>query len=313
MRAYHAWIIAGICSISHLRAEPPAEKPAPAPLPDYVRIMADPTSTRLEVASRSFTLPSETVIDLLGVVHIADPSYYAAINARLKTYDAVLFELVGDPAVLITPPEDRKPDPGNSSTSAIRTIQTFMGDTLKLSFQLTNVDYTLTNMVHADTSAAEFQALQKQHNETMLSLMVNSMRMQANGELTEEMADLESSLDLGGLIRIMLSKDSADEFKIILAKMFDKIESLTKKLEGDGAGSAILSGRNVVALQKLDSILKDPKKKRICIFYGAAHMPGMEAHLKEKLAAKETSTTWLAAWTMRPPLPEKPTPATNGE
>ncbi|HEX6637096.1 MAG TPA: hypothetical protein VF033_05525, partial [Steroidobacteraceae bacterium] len=66
-------------------------------LPDYVRYTEDARAARLEVAIRSFTLPTGQRVDLVGAIHIADRSYYQDLNGRFAAYDAVLFELVGDP------------------------------------------------------------------------------------------------------------------------------------------------------------------------------------------------------------------------
>jgi hypothetical protein len=60
-----------------------------------------------------------------------------------------------------------------------------------------------------------------------------------------------------------------------------------------------------VALKKLNEVLTDPAKKRVAIFYGAGHMPSMEVALHERLKAKRTGETWLAAWTMPPAVKPK--------
>ena len=41
-------------------------------LPDYIRHSEEARSSRLESAIRTFSLPSGQVVDLIGVVHIAD-------------------------------------------------------------------------------------------------------------------------------------------------------------------------------------------------------------------------------------------------
>ena len=38
--------------------------------------------------------PDNLSVDLVGAVHIADRSYYEALNARFQEYDALLYELV---------------------------------------------------------------------------------------------------------------------------------------------------------------------------------------------------------------------------
>ncbi len=293
-----------LAAVSPLCADDKKSAAAPATkvedkkaMPDYIRFAEDDKSARLEIAIKTFVLPSGQKVDLIGVVHIADASYYAELNKRFDAYDAVLFELVGDPRRLTEkqpPPEtkeDRAKKPGGG---AISFIQTNMGKFLKLTFQLGAIDYTKPNMVHADTSAEEFERMQKERGESMLTLFVRAMKAQLNGDIdSTAMGDL----DTFGLIRIMMSKDSAAEFKKVLAKMFDQAESMTTILEGPG-GSAILSDRNDVVMKKISEVLGDEKKQRIAVFYGAAHMPGIEGMMLKDLKATSAGESWLSGWTM---------------
>jgi hypothetical protein len=272
------------------------------PLPDYIRFAEDEKSARLEIAIKSFKLPSEATIDLIGVVHIADADYYAELNKRFDAYDAVLFELVGDPEAL------KQQDPADveeSGGGAIHFIQTTAGRLLKLTFQLGRIDYTKANMVHADATAEEFARMQKERGESMLTLFIRAMKAHLSGDLDSLPVH---ELDTFGLIRILMSKDSAAEFKIVLAKMFDQAESMTSILEGP-KGSAILSGRNDVVMKKIREVIADKKKRRLAVFYGAAHMPGIEAMLLGKLKAVAHGEEWLAGWTMPRAPKENEAPA----
>jgi hypothetical protein len=288
-------------------AKPAAEesKPAKKDLPDYIRFQDDEKSARLEIAIKSFKLPSGAVVDLVGAVHIADASFYADLNKRFDSYDAVLFELVGDPRAVTdkneVAAEKEAEKNGKSGGGAIRFIQTTAGKMLNLTFQLGQIDYTKPNMVHADASYEEFLEMQKERGESMLKLFLRAMKAQMSGELN----DLPiGDLDTFGLLRILLSKDSAAEFKIVLAKMFDQAESMTKIMEGD-EGSAILTGRNEVVLKKIKQVLGDKTKKHIAVFYGAAHMPGIEGMLKKDLKVEPAGEQWLAGWTMPHEAPAK--------
>jgi hypothetical protein len=254
-------------------------------LPDYIRFAEDGNSARLEVAIRTFTMPSGQKVDLISAVHIADDAFYQELNKRFDAYDSVLFELVGDPKRLATS------EPSNSSISL---IQQAAGEYLHLTFQLDAIDYSKKNMVHADATAAEFEKMQKERGETMLTLFTRAMDAQASGKIDTTAVH---ELDTFGLIRILLSRDSAAAFKKALAKMFDQTESLTAAMEGK-QGSAALSGRNQVVLGKLATVLAVRKQRHIAVFYGAAHMPGLESALTTNLKAKATSEEWLSAWTM---------------
>ena len=99
-----------------------------------------------------------------------------------------------------------------------------------------------------------------------------------------------------------MSRDSAAAFKKALAKTFDQMESMTGLMEGSER-SAVLSGRNDVVMKKINQVLAAKKQRRIAVFYGGAHMPGIEASLIRDLKAKATGEEWLAAWTMPKLLP----------
>ena len=319
-------VLGSLCLLSSLRAKepggsaPPSEKADGAEsvkpeLPDYIRFADDAKSARLEIAVKSFKLPSGTVIDLIGVVHIADAAYYADLNKRFDGYDAVLFELVGDPAALTKKQEAARPletkesgketkEDSSPGSGGVRFIQNTAGRLLKLSFQLDQIDYTKPNMVHADASWEEFARMQKERGESMMGLFMRAMKAQMSGELDNLPV---KELDTFGLLRILMSRDSAAEFKIVLGKMFDQAESMTAIMEGE-EGSAILSDRNAVVLRKIREVIADPAKKRIGVFYGAAHMPGIEGMLINDLKAQPAGEEWLPGWTMphEPVEAEKP-------
>lgn len=265
-----------------------------APLPDYIRYAEDANSARLEVAIKSFTLPSGKTVDLIGAVHIADLAYFQEINRRFEAYDAVLFELVGDPRRLTAAPPAATSgfQPGGG---AVGFIQQAASRYLDLTFQLGAIDYSGGNMVHADMSAEEFARQQQARGESMATLFVRAMQVQASGALDTAATD---ELDSFGLLRILMSPDSAAAFKKSLAKIFDQMETMTAAIEGN-AGSAILSERNAVAVEKLRQVLANRQKRRVALFYGGAHMPGIEAALLADFGAKPSGEQWLAAWTMK--------------
>jgi hypothetical protein len=277
-----------------------------AELPDYLRYAEDGQSARLEVAIRSFTMPSGQKVDLIGAVHIADDAYYQELNKRFNNYDTVLFELVGDPEWLQKmAPLTQAERELQSGRGTISTIQLTAAKYLNLTFQLGAIDYRGKNMVHADFSAEEFEKMQLERGETAATLFVRAMKAQLNGELNSSAAD---ELDIFGLLRILVSEDSATEFKKALAKNFDQMESMTAAMEGN-EGSVVLSGRNAVVGKKIGEVLANRKQRRIAVFFGGAHMPGIETLLTRDLKAKTSGEEWLPAWTM--PKVKKPRADTN--
>ncbi len=259
-------------------------------LPDYIRYAENKRSARLEVAIRTFTMPAGQTVDLIGVVHIADAAYYQKLNERFDSYDSVLFELVGDPRALTGAPPTQAPgEPDN----AVSFLQQAASKHLDLSFQLGAIDYTRKNMVHADASAEEFARMQAERGENVLTMFVSAMQAQMSPGNRAAMREL----DTFALIRILMSEDSAAEFKKALAKSFGQMEAMTAAMEGP-QGSAILSGRNAMVVKKLREVLAKRQQRRIAVFYGGAHMPGIEALLLREMDAKIVGEEWLAAWTM---------------
>jgi hypothetical protein len=267
---------------------------------DYVRYAEDDASSRLEVAIRTFTMPSGQQVDLIGVIHIADLAYYQQLNQRFTGYDAVLFELIGDPrSVTARPPAELQGDRTGGST--LSALQQAASRYLDLTFQLHGIDYTGRNMVHADATVAEFQQMQQERGETMLTLFARAMQTQMSTQMSGRMDVATRELNTFQLIRILMSPDSAAEFKKALARVFDQVENMTLAMEGPG-GSAVLSGRNDVVVKKVKEVLGDRKRRRIAVFFGGAHMPGIESALVQQMKAKAGGEEWLAAWTM----PKKP-------
>ncbi len=266
-----------------------------AEIPDYIRYKEDAQSARLEVAIKTFALPSGQKVDLIGVVHIADAAYYQELNKRFESYDSVLFELVGDPKSLARfAAMDEAQKQQQSGGSAIGFIQEAAGEYLDLAFQLNTIAYGKPNMVHADATAEEFATMMKERGESTLTLFARAMRLQLDAKANRTAM---REFDTVGLIRILMSKDSTAAFKKALARMLDEMEYTTAVMEGSD-GTAILSGRNAVAVKKVKEVLADKKQKRIAVFYGGAHMPGIEALVLGDLKAKAAGEEWLAAWTM---------------
>ena len=281
--------LASFFSATALAAEPP----------DYIRYAEDAASARLEVAIKSFTLPSGQRVDLVGAVHIADRPYYQELNRRFAAYDSVLFELVGDPGNLTRAPPaaNQEMRPG----SAIGFIQQSASKYLDLAFQLGAIDYSGKNMVHADMSYEEFERQQAARGENMATMFVRAMQAQASSSVNDVAMQ---ELNTFALFRILISPDSATEFKKSLAKVFDQMESVTLAMEGK-EGSTILGGRNDVAVKKMKEVLANRKQRRIAVFFGGAHMPGIEASLKD-LGARPSGEEWLAAWTMPKTVAKQP-------
>ena len=283
--------LCGFISIGLWAAEPAGEAAKkPAEAQPYLRFEEKAKGAALEVGViRLQHKETGALVDLMGAVHIGDAAYYQQLNKEFKAYDAVLYEMV-KPANL---------DPAqfqNRPPSSVGMMQTFMQKQLDLAYQLDEVDYTAKNFVHADMTVKQFRKRQEARGESMFKLMFKLMKEDmARRAKNKKGADI-SSVEL---LRALLNPNRSVELKYLLARQFNEMERLTAGLN-DEKGSVILIDRNKVALKVLARELEAGKKK-LAIFYGAAHLPDLEERMVEKMGFERKATRWVTAWK----LPER--------
>ena len=263
-----------------------APKPAKPDVSQYLRFKAGRKADALEVAVTSFKHPkTEVQVDLVGVIHIGDRAYYEKLNKMFKNYDAVLFEMVGDPRKI------KKADP-KKNTSAVTVMQRWMKTVLELDFQLDIVDYKHDHFIHADMDQKTFAKRMEDRGESLLSLMWKMMQQDL---AREQRGEPVPQIDAFDLLRVLFSPNRGTEMKRLIARNMSELETAMNALEA-GDGTVIITERNKVALKVLRKTLEDDDKKRIAIFYGAGHMPDMEERMMNKFGVRRTGTTWLTAW-----------------
>lgn len=286
-----AWIcLAGLvwpASQGWLVAGQPASEPA-----NYVVFSENSRGGGLRTGIGQFESSAGVRVDLVGAVHIADKAYYDRLNALFKSYDAVLYELVG-PSF-----KERARDKGQPAAGSrlqwLGALQEMMRKSLALTAQTEGIDYAAANFVHADMNTGQFFGNQAEKGESFLGLWLKALKAQT------DVAAQGNRVDQPGLARILeilCSKDSATELKRLIGREFDQVEKLMAGVEGDG-GTVIIGERNRVALEVLDREIAKGKKK-LAIFYGAAHLPDMEQRLVKK-GFRKTVTRWLTAWDLPP-------------
>jgi hypothetical protein len=99
------------------------------------------------------------------------------------------------------------------------------------------------------------------------------------------------------LLMALFAKDRELRLKRILAEQFQDLEGSIAALEGPN-GSTIISERNKRALEVLQKQIK-AGKRRIGIFYGAGHLPGMERRLIDDFGLERAGVEWVEAWNLR--------------
>jgi hypothetical protein len=268
-------------------AQPDAKKT------EFLRFTKDAATDagKLESAVAHYENAKGQKVDLVGAVHIGDAAYYKELNTRFKTYDAVLYEMV-------KPIGAGVPESGAPPRSFIGGMQLFMTRALDLTYQLDEVDYSAANFVHADLDTEAFVRAMEARGESMLSLMLRAMLNGMNRPVT---ATNNPDVQLGQLLFALQASDRSRQLKLFLGQQFHDIDEQVAMFEGPD-GSAILADRNEAAMKVLKDELKTDKKT-FAIFYGAAHLKGMEQILTKQMGFKRSGEEWLTAWNI-PPAPK---------
>jgi hypothetical protein len=248
----------------------------------------------LQTADVEFQNPAGVVVHLIAAVHIGEKSYYDALNRDFKGYDAVLYELVNSKNAAPPAPGDAE-----KSDNPISEFQIFLKNFLDLDFQLDDIDYTAPNFVHADLDRETFEKMQAERGESFEQIMLRQLiRTLSEPPTTQPVVD-DSDVDL---ITMLTHPDAERQLKVIIARQMGQLDLSAMGLDGPG-GSVLVTERNKAALKTLtDSIAAG--KKKLAIFYGAAHMPDMTKRL-EDMGFSPVSTDWNVAWdlTIRPDQP----------
>jgi len=242
----------------------------------------------LQTAIVSFENDAGVQLNLVAAVHLGEKEYYTELNDYFKTQDVVLYELVAEPNQV---PVRGSREP---STSLIGFIQQAMAGFLNIGFQLDEIDYTQSNFLHADLTPSQLDALMASKNENFFTIFLNL----AMAQLAQKNASPDeplSSFTMLSLISAMNSENQNAALKFLFAQELGRSggvivgEELEQQL-------TLLGDRNKAALRVLGEVLQNPGFRRISIFYGAAHMPGIEREISATMGFTRTGLHWQSAW-----------------
>ncbi len=254
---------------------------------EFVRIAEDDQNrpTALQLAVVTYVPGDERLglsVDLVGAVHIGDPAYYAQLNDLFESYDVVLYELVAPEGAMVTQRVARR-------KGLLSTTQVGLTKLLGLSFQLDEINYDRGNFVHADLSPSELKQSMEQRGESLYvyfwRLFYASVDSYAKDPLGwNDMQKLSGALSAG----------QDDSLKTLIAYEMTDMGQIQNVL-GEDSGSAVIGARNQRVIDVLQREIK-AGAKRIGIFYGAAHMPDLEARLLDQIGLLYEETSWVNAW-----------------
>lgn len=264
---------------------------------NFIRVDEDESAARLQTAVTRYQKDGATV-DLIGAVHIADKAYYEALGERFKTYDALLFEMIGGeklgraggipkpgPLVepLAEPADDETPEPREErDLSGLRGIYDSVARFLQLSGQAESIDYHAPNFVHADLTLAEFNRMQQERNESLLGFALKSA-LKADAKKTRQP-------DTAKLLAALIAR-KPDLLKLEIVHTLGQGDDQVAAIAGE---SVIISDRNQRCIDVMAREL-GAGRKNLGIFYGAAHFPDMEKRLTD-LGFTRVKQEWMTAW-----------------
>ncbi len=238
-------------------------------------------------------------VDLIGAVHIGDKAYYEALNKQMEQYDVLLYELVAPEGTVI--PKGGK----REKTNPLSMVQDMMKNVLDLDSQVEQIDYTRKNFVHADLSPEKMKEAMKERGEDgltiALSVAADILRKQNLEELKKEKEPAKGKKDKDedeepDLLGMLLDPQAAVKLKRQMAEQFESAGDDGGL--GPTIGNILVADRNKACLKVLQKEIAKGKKK-IGIFYGAAHMPDFEKRLGEDFDLKKDKVEWLTAWDLK--------------
>jgi hypothetical protein len=292
-------LMAAFCA-APLLAQAPVEKKDEARKtpPRFIRVQREKDiPVALQTAIVRYVPESgkgELVVDLVSVVHIGDRAYYDRLNQRLDQYDVVLYELVAPPGTRI--PKGGRKDADNPLALVLQLARFF----LEVELQTERIDYTRKHFVHADLSPEQMAAKIRERGDDeltlFLSITADLLRQQNLQEMNRQQAPPRKEAE-PDLAQLLTDPQRGPKLKRALAEQMETLESSETGL-GRTLDQILIADRNQACLKVFQKELAGGKKK-IAIFYGAAHMPDFEKRLQDDFGLKRHSEEWLTAWDLR--------------
>jgi len=244
----------------------------------------------LQTSIVSFSNSLGTKLDLVSAVHLGGKGYYKKLNVEFRSKDIVLYELVAE--------VEQKPSINSiqSNSSPVSFLQKAMGNFLRLSFQLEEIDYSPENFTHADLSPRQLRLAMEAKDQNLLSAFLALVATQSpEYDMEESSQETIKSLNVMSLLNALTSGDHVNSLKYLFGSELGKADEigLTEEIENE---IPILGDRNRAVIKRLVEVTSDSEIKQIAIFYGAAHMPGIERLVMEELGYRQDSHRWLPAW-----------------
>ncbi len=290
-----------------------AAVPKDLPFPqNYMYVDEETDNKKLMIPIATYKNAAGQVVDVVGVIHVADMDYYEELDERFDHYDRVLFEMIDGQDLVRFKTLQKKVESAEATQEeqqeyndmlkrylskisglsiVLEVITTLLTANTGLSLQQQGIDYGKPHFVFADMTQKELSAAMKKRGETVLGIALCDMLL---GHSKKPKKNLSYHA-------LMQRANAEGEERIRLMREF-LIESLRYGVERGGGmmNTAIIISRNEKAMAVLDDVMKDDKIKRIALFYGCAHMPDFHDRLLAR-GYKLQSLEWLTSFSTNLP------------
>ncbi len=177
------------------------------------------------------------------------------------------------------------PSPKGAKESSLQGIQSQLARALRVSFQLDEMEMTNPRWINADIDINELQAQLDEMGEdnAMILKLIEGESFQAKL--------------IGFVLKfIERSPTMSSMMKLVMMDMLVLAETTEMLSQFEAIEQVILHGRNDIVIEYLkEALASNPDAKDIAIFYGAAHMPGIEEVILNELGYTFDSNTWTPA------------------
>jgi len=85
-------------------------------------------------------------------------------------------------------------------------------------------------------------------------------------------------------------------YRASIAPLMADIDSVMKQAGSEGLKEVLIELRNEVVIDDLQELLAAPGAERIGVYYGAAHLPGMDRALRDRMGLEFMGVYWIPAW-----------------
>lgn len=259
----------------------PAEREEPGPYLRYDR-PRDGAPGSLKVAVKRFRdLEGGNDLFLVGVIHIGEAAYYERLQGILDSMDWVLFEGVGGSG------EGGGAGGGEDRTATLDVIiklQLMMKASLGLEYQKDCIDYDRNFWINADLTWDQVSAKLDEENLELIP---------AEKLVTPFFRTFFKFVDPK---KTQLSRRESMRLRKLLAPFLENAKQLLERMNTRGMQEVVINARNIHVASETGKKLAKGSGRWIAVFYGAAHMPDLEARLTSMLRLRYAGTAWLDAW-----------------